>query len=171
MPRLSRWSGLLFSLGHGAVVTLVAVIVATAARDWQAPEWLEVTGAGISIAFMLMLACANLVAVFRAAPGEVIRTVGIRGRLLGSIVETSHPVMIASVGAAFALSFDTISQAVLFSITGSNLAGWLFATSLGLVFTAGMMATDALNGLWVSRMLERSAAQQAIASRLMGDRR
>ena len=36
--------------------------------------------------------------------------------------------LIAAVGAAFALSFDTISQAVLFSITGSNLAGWAFAT-------------------------------------------
>ena len=71
-PRLSRWSGLLFSLGHGAVVTLVAVIVATVAREWKAPEWLEVTGAGISIGFMLMLAFANLAAVFRAAPGEIV---------------------------------------------------------------------------------------------------
>jgi high-affinity nickel-transport protein len=62
-------------------------------------------------------------------------------------------VLIAAVGAAFALSFDTISQAVLFSITGSHLAGWLFAATLGLVFTAGMIATDALNGLWVSRLL------------------
>ena len=42
---------------------------------------------------------------------------------------------------------------MLFSITGSNLAGWLFAALLGLVFTAGMMATDALNGLWVSRLV------------------
>lgn len=71
-PRLSRWSGLLFSLGHGAVVTLVAVIVATVARDWQAPGWLEVTGAGVSIAFMLVLAVANVAAVFRAAPGEAV---------------------------------------------------------------------------------------------------
>jgi nickel/cobalt transporter (NiCoT) family protein len=166
-PRLSRWSGLLFSLGHGAVVTLVAVIVATAARDWQAPEWLEVTGAGISIAFMLMLACANLVAVFRAAPGEVIRTVGIRGRLLGSIVETSHPVVIASVGAAFALSFDTISQAMLFSIAGSSVAGWHFALVLGLVFTAGMVTIDAVNGYAVSRLINRADRRAAVASRVM----
>src|SRR5688500_7016562 len=55
-PRLSRWSGLLFSLGHGAVVTLVAVMVATVARDWRAPEWLALTGVSISIAFMLLLA-------------------------------------------------------------------------------------------------------------------
>ena len=166
-PRLSRWSGLLFSLGHGAVVTLVAVIVATVARDWQAPEWLEVTGAGISIAFMLMLACANLVAVFRAAPGEVIRTVGLKGRLLGNIVETSHPVVIASVGAAFALSFDTISQAMLFSIAGSSVAGWTFAVALGLVFTAGMVVTDAVNGYTMSRLIARADRRAAVASRIM----
>jgi high-affinity nickel-transport protein len=166
-PRLSRWSGLLFSLGHGAVVTLVAVIVATIARDWQAPDWLELTGAGISIAFMLMLACANLVAVFRAAPGEVIRTVGLKGRLLGSIVETSHPVVIASVGAAFALSFDTISQAMLFSIAGSSVAGWTFAVVLGLVFTAGMATTDAVNGYTMSRLIARADRRAAAASRVM----
>ena len=83
-------------------------------------------------------------------------------------MRAEHPLLVAAVGAAFALSFDTISQAVLFSVTGANLAGWMFATSLGLVFTAGMMTTDALNGLWVSRLLERSAAQRAIASRVMG---
>jgi high-affinity nickel-transport protein len=94
--------------------------------------------------------------------------VGLRGRLFARFVRVEHPVLVAAVGAAFALSFDTISQAVLFSITGSTIAGWLFAASLGLVFTAGMMATDALNGFWVSRMLERSAAQQAAASRVMG---
>jgi high-affinity nickel-transport protein len=166
-PRLSRCSGLLFSLGHGAVVTLVAVIVATAARDWQAPDWLELTGAGISIALMLMLAGANLVAVFRAAPGEVVRTVGIKGRLLGSIVETSHPVVIASVGAAFALSFDTISQAMLFSIAGSSVAGWTFAVVLGLVFTAGMATTDWVNGYTMSRLIARADRRAAVASRVM----
>jgi high-affinity nickel-transport protein len=166
-PRLSRCSGLLFSLGHGAVVTLVAVIVATVARDWQAPEWLELTGAGISIALMLMLASANLVAVFRAAPGEVVRTVGIKGRLLGSIVETSHPVVIASVGAAFALSFDTLSQAMLFSIAGSSVAGWTFAVVLGLVFTAGMATTDWVNGYTMSRLIARADRRAAVASRVM----
>ncbi len=166
-PRLARFSGLLFSLGHGAVVTLIAAIVATVARDWQAPQWLELTGAWISIVFLLALAGANLVAVRRTRPGEVVRTVGLKSRLLGSLVETSHPAVMASVGAAFALSFDTISQAMLFSITGSSLAGWMFAAALGLVFTAGMIATDAVNGYCMSRLIERADRRAAIASRIM----
>ncbi len=166
-PRLSRLSGLLFSLGHGAVVTLVAVIVATVAREWRAPEWLELTGAGISIFFLLGLAVANLIAVVRTRPGEVVKTVGLKSRFLGSLVETSHPAVIASVGAAFALSFDTISQAMLFSIAGSSVAGWMFAAVLGLVFTAGMVTTDALNGFTMSKLIYRADRRAAIASRIM----
>ena len=166
-PRLSRWSGLLFSLGHGAVVTLVAVVAATVAREWQAPLWLELTGAGISILFLLLLAAANLAALFRTRPGEVVGTVGLKSRLLGSVVETSHPAVIAAVGAAFALSFDTISQAMLFSIAGSSVAGWTFAVVLGLVFTAGMAATDAVNGYTMSRLIARADRRAAVASRVM----
>ncbi len=166
-PRLSRWSGLLFSLGHGAVVTLVAVAVATVAREWQAPLWLELTGAGISILFLLLLAAASLAALFRARPGEVVGTVGLKSRLLGSVVETSHPAVIAAVGAAFALSFDTISQAMLFSIAGSSVAGGPFAVLLGLVFTAGMVATDALNGFTMSKLIRRADQRAAAASRIM----
>jgi high-affinity nickel-transport protein len=166
-PRLSRWSGLLFSAGHGVVVTLVAVAVATVAIEWHAPQWLEHTGTWISIAFLTLLGVANLAAVARTPRGEVVRAAGIRSRLFERLTRAEHPVLIAAVGAAFAMSFDTISQAVLFSITGSNLAGWLFAALLGLVFTAGMIATDALNGLWVSHLVSRADARAAAASRLM----
>jgi high-affinity nickel-transport protein len=185
-PRLARWSGLLFSAGHGAVVTAIAVAAATLAAGWRAPAWLEDAGAWISIAFLTLLGLANLTAVLRTPSGEVVRTVGLRGGLfarllhsrplgrlmhsrpLGPLMQAEHPMLVAAVGAAFALSFDTIGQALLFSIAGSSFAGWICAAALGLVFTAGMMVTDALNGLWVSRMLARSAAHRAIASRVMG---
>ena len=166
-PRVSRWSGLLFSAGHGVVVTLVAVIVATVATGWKAPQWLEHTGVWISIGFLTLLGVANLLAVLRTPRDQVVRAVGLRSRLFARLTRAEHPVLIAAVGATFALSFDTISQAVLFSVTGSHLAGWVFAGALGLVFTAGMMATDALNGLWVSHLVARADRRAAAASRLM----
>jgi high-affinity nickel-transport protein len=166
-PRLSRWSGLLFSAGHGAVVTAVAVAVATVATEWRAPGWVEHAGRWIAIAFLTLLGIANLTAVLRTPRGRVVRPVGLRGRYLAPLTRAQHPVLIAAVGAAFALSFDTLSQAVLFSITGSNLAGWLFAGSLGVVFTLGMIATDALNGLWVSQMVRSADQRAAAASRMM----
>jgi high-affinity nickel-transport protein len=164
----SRWSGLFFSLGHGAVVTLVALAVALAAGDWQAPAWLEDLGVMISISVLLALGIANLLAVWRARPDERPAPVGLRGRWLsGWLGQASHPLMVAGVGAAFALSFDTISHALLFSVTGVSLAGWAFALALGGVFTLGMVLTDALNGWWVAKLIAGADARAARASRVM----
>ncbi len=164
----SRWSGLFFSLGHGVVVTLVGLAVALAATGWQAPAWLEQLGAAISIGVLLVLGMANLLTVLRARPGETVAPLGLRGRwLAGRLARASHPVVIAGVGAGFALSFDTISHALLFSLTGASMAGWAFALFLGVVFTLGMVATDALNGWWVAKIIARADAGVARASRLM----
>jgi high-affinity nickel-transport protein len=144
----SRWCGLFFSLGHGVVVTLVGVAVALAASEWQAPAWLEQTGAWISVGVLVFLGFVNLVAVLRTPVGHRVRLLGVRGRwLVDRLTGASHPAVIASVGAAFALSFDTISHAFLFAVSG-----WWFAAALGFVFTLGMVLTDAVNGLWVARM-------------------
>src|SRR5258708_35676687 len=53
-PRLSRWSGLLFSAGHGVVVTAIAVAVATIAAEWRAPAWLADARALVSDAFLTL---------------------------------------------------------------------------------------------------------------------
>lgn len=169
-PTLARLSGVLFSLGHGVVVTLVAVGVATLTSEWHPPSWLGQSGAAISIFFLLLLGFANLYAVFKAPPGQVVRPVGVKSHFfghLGGLSHINHPVAIASIGAAFALSFDTISHAIMFSLAGSSVAGWMFSAALGLAFTIGMIVTDALNGIWVSYMITRTDAAAAIASRVM----
>ena len=149
----SQWNGLFFSLGHGVVVTLVGLVVAVAATEWQAPGWLRELGAWISIGVLAVLGLANLMMLLRTRSGRPVLLVGIRSRwFAGQLARNSHPVFIASIGAAFALSFDTVTHALAFSLTGAALAGWLFATLLGLVFTLGMVLVDALNGLWVARL-------------------
>jgi high-affinity nickel-transport protein len=165
---LARWSGLLFSLGHGAVVMAVAAAVGIFARHWEIPTWVEGFGAWISILFLLALGTANLAAVFKAAPGEIVRMAGLKGRWLEKLSQASHPVLIAGVGALFALSFDTLSQTALFSLTASSMAGWMFSVALGMVFMLGMIATDGINGLWISRLLNRADQRALIASRVMG---
>jgi hypothetical protein len=47
------------------------------------------------------------------------------------------------------------------------MAGALFAALLGAVFTLGMVSTDALNGLWVARMMAGADRRAAAASRWM----
>jgi high-affinity nickel-transport protein len=164
----SRWCGLYFSLGHGAAVTLIGVGVAIAATEWQAPGWLEHSGALVSTGVLLALGLANLLAVLRAPAGTPLRLIGLRGRwLMERLARANHPAVIASVGAAFAVSVDTVSHALAFSLTGATMAGALFAALLGAVFTLGMGITDALNGLWVARLMASADRRAAGASRWM----
>lgn len=165
--RPRRWNGVFFSLGHGLVVTLIGVALALAALDWQPPAWLEHAGAWISIGVLLVLGGANLAAALRAGDGGA-RLAGPRGRWLASWLSAgSHPLLVACIGAAFAISFDTLSHALVFSAAGAASAGWMLALALGLVFTLGMALTDALNGWWVARLLASADRRAARASRLM----
>lgn len=167
-PQIARWSGLLFALGHGLVVTAAAALFATGAQTFGAPDWLRHTGAWISIAVLFLLGILNLAAVVRAPPDGTVYSPGVRGRLFGTMLRANHPVAVLAVGALFALSFDTVSQAAMFALSGRASSGWPIAVAAGALFTAGMMASDALNGLWISRLLARAAARARLAARVMG---
>ena len=167
-PRLARWSGFLFSAGHGAIVILVAITVSLLARQWETPAWLDTLGAGISIVFLYALGLLNLHGVCAARADQLVAPAGLKSRLLGRVVQVSHPALIAAVGALFALSFDTVSQVALFSLTARSVSGWGFAVVLGVTFMLGMMTTDGVNGLWVARMLARADRRALVVSRAMG---
>lgn len=168
-PRLARLCGTLFSLGHGAVVLAVAVGASLLSRGWQAPEWLELSGAGISILFLLGLGVLNLGAVLAAPRDAVVRPQGLKGRWLGRLAEVSHPAGVALVGALFALSFDTLSQAALFAVAGGSGAGGgaLRAAGLAGCFVLGMLVADGANGFWIARLIARADGVARIASRVM----
>ena len=167
-PRLARWCGFLFSLGHGAVVMAVALSFGALAQRWAVPAWMEDMGAWISIIFLTLLGIMNLIAVLSARPGQVVLPVGLKGRFLGRLQRTGNPLLIAAVGALFALSFDTLSQATLFALTGTQFGGVSHALTLGLLFMLGMILMDGLNGLWIARLLRRADRLACVASRVMG---
>ncbi|MDR3392882.1 MAG: nickel transporter [Sulfuriferula sp.] len=168
-PMLSRWAGLLFSLGHGMTVILAAGMIGLLAQHWQVPAWFEALGTWISIFFLLALGLSNLYMVFRAPSGEVVRMTGIKSRLFRYLfARLEHPGWMVLVGALFALSFDTMSQVAFFSISAQAHGGGFASVLLGLVFMAGMIVTDGLNGYWVARMILRTDRLALISSRLLG---
>jgi high-affinity nickel-transport protein len=166
--RLARWCGLLFSLGHGAVVIGVALTVGLASEHWIVPGWLDDLGTWISIGFLTALGLLNLHAVLGTPPDRVVRPIGVRGRLFDRLTRTSRPGVIALVGALFALSFDTLSQAALFAVTASQLGGWANSAALGILFMLGMMLADGANGLWIAALLRSADSRARIASRVLG---
>jgi high-affinity nickel-transport protein len=168
MPARARWCGSLFSLGHGAVVLLISLGVGLASARWQVPAWMEDLGTWISIGFLILLGGLNLRAVLMAPAGAMVATVGVKAGLLRRLQATSHPLAIAAVGALFALSFDTMSQAALFAVTAARHGGVAHTLALGLAFTAGMLLADGANGLWIAGLLRRADHRARIASRVMG---
>jgi high-affinity nickel-transport protein len=166
-PRLARYCGVLFSVGHGFVVVVIALAVGILSRQFQAPVWLNTFGAWISICILAALGLLNIQAVLRAKPTEVVRPVGLKGRFLGRLAHAASPGLVALVGALFALSFDTISQTALFALTAVQFGDWRHALMLGLLFMLGMLVTDGINGFWISRLICRADQIALIASRVM----
>jgi high-affinity nickel-transport protein len=149
------------------VVLAIALAVGVASERWDAPAWLEQFGAWTSILFLTLIGVVNLHAVLTASPGEVVAPVGLKGRVLGRLNRASHPLTVALVGALFALSFDTVSQSALFALTATQFGGVGHALLLGTLFVCGMLVTDGINGLWISRLIARADQIAVIASRVM----
>ncbi|MGV0998941.1 MAG: nickel transporter [Fluviibacter sp.] len=166
-PQLAKYCGALFSLGHGAIVISISLMVSLFASQWEPPAWLNVVGAFTSFSILLLLGVMNLYTVLSSHPAEIVRMVGVRSKLLGSRLTISNPTSIAMIGALFALSFDTISQAVFFSLAATYLGGWNNALLLGVVFTVGMLVTDGVNGYWISHMLYKADNTARFMSRIM----
>ena len=167
-PRLARACGALFSLGHGAVVIAIAATVASLTPTWAVPAATSQLGAWVSIACLALLGALNIAAVLRARPGEMVRPMGLKGRLFGRWQQAGTAWVAALVGALFAASFDTLSQAALFAVAGVHFGGLAPAMALGLAFTAGMLLVDGLNGLWMWRLLRRADRASLTTSRAMG---
>ena len=167
-PRLARQCGAWFSLGHGAVVIAIAVALSTLAGYWQPPSWLELCGAWISIASLLGLGLLNVQSLLSAPAGQIVAPVGLKGRFLGRLAAASGPGGIALVGALFAFSFDTVSQASLFAVAATQFGGWQHALLLAVLFTLGMLVADGVHGFWIARLLRRSGQAAVLASRIMG---
>jgi nickel/cobalt transporter (NiCoT) family protein len=167
-PRLAPWCGVLFALGHGVVVLLVAGIVGSATLAYHVPDWLEGVGAWISIAFLLALGLLNLRAVLSTPTHEMVRLSEVRARILLRLTQTCRPLGIAAIGSLFAISFDTLSQAVLFSTAAARVGGAAGAIGLGAVFALGMTFVDGLNSSWVAGLLKARDRRARLVSRAIG---
>jgi len=144
-PRVARWCGAWFSLGHGVLVMVVAAGLALASSQQVLPHWLESTGQLISAFLLLAIGLINLRQAWMrptAAP------VTLRAAWFTRATQVSHPLLISMIGAAFAISMDTMSQAAVFSMAASGEFAWGAAVLLGAVFTLGMLIADAFGSWW-----------------------
>ncbi len=166
-PSSARWCGLLFSAGHGAVVSLVAILAGALSSSFLVPSWFEDLGVAISMAALSALGILNLRAVWETPRGEGVPMVGLRAGWFQRVTHSCHPGAPALLGALFALSFDTMSLASLFALSASRVGGGGGALGLALAFALGMVLIDSVNGLWIASLLKRADERARIASRWM----
>lgn len=162
-PWLAKWVGVLFSIGHGLVVTLVIGTVSLMPASIAIPAWLEELGAAVSILILLLLGILNVYAACNTQKA-ITQTLGFKSWMY---FKTGHPVIILGIGSLFALSFDTMSHATFFSIAANHVSIEFYAFTLGIVFTCGMIISDGVNGLLTARYIRQSAERAQVASRVM----
>lgn len=162
-PWLSKWSGVLFSMGHGVVVTTVLTTVAFLPSQLSVPNWLEKFGSTVSIITLVILGVLNLHAAFNFKDPPT-SPIGVKSWMR---FQSGHPVIVLGIGALFALSFDTISQAAFFSLAATHISGEFYALALGIIFTCGMIVSDGLNGFITSRFIKQTSNRLMTASRIM----
>ncbi|UQN08587.1 nickel transporter [Deinococcus sp. QL22] len=148
--RPSRWNGVLFGLGHGLVVTILALMVGRLGEEfglgWLAPY------------LFLGVAALNLWRLLRPASAQLHRHLT-PGR---SFLATSPFLM----GLLLAVGMETSSQLSALSLSTS-----VPPLVLGLVFTLGMVLTDGVDGVLASQLQRGQQAdpQRArLASQVMG---
>ena len=143
-PRVARWCGAWFSLGHGMLVMLVAAGLALLSDGRLLPHWLEAAGQLVSAVLLLAIGLLNL----RQAASTHVHPITLRAGWFTRATQVSHPLLISMIGAAFAVSMDTLSQAAVFSMAASGQFAWGAAALLGAVFTLGMLIADAFGSWW-----------------------
>jgi high-affinity nickel-transport protein len=166
--RLVRWAGLYFSLGHGIVVMGIGLIVPALSLHWKTPAGLLLFGGLFSATFLLGMAGVNTMALVRSDSSKPFVPAGLRSRFLLRYVPLERPLFILLLGMLFAVSFDTISQTLVFSWAASGLGGIRETLLVGLAFIIGMVLSDGTNGLWIARLISRADRQGVRISRTMG---
>jgi len=158
-PALAPWIGTLFSIGHGGLVTVIAVLVSVLSSARLLPASLEALGTWVPILLLLVVGTFNLRALL--APGEF-RSLGNRTRFLPERLKRStHPFAIVLVGVLFGLVFDTATQAAAWGYVATSSHGPALALAMGLCFTSGMAVTDTLDSRLLTRVLRRAQHGQA----------
>lgn len=166
-PILAKMAGLLFSLGHGLVIVPVSIYAASLAQHFDVPAWFDTLGTWVSITILLGLAVLNLLSVLRTPAHEAVQLKGWRQSFFARMLNVRHAGAMLAVGAVFALSFDTLSQASLFAVLATKYQGWHVSVILALLFVVGMLITDGINGLFIAKLIKRSDRSARVASRVM----
>ncbi|KIL38657.1 sodium:proton antiporter [Gordoniibacillus kamchatkensis] len=163
--RITRWIGTLFSLGHGLIVTAVAVIIGNISERFVIPDAVDTFVTWFSICSLFLIGTLNSYNLLRVRSGPS-QLEAVKGRLIPRVLrETTNPLLIMAIGALFALAADTVSQTSVWALAAGH-AYMPFV--LGATFTLGMVLTDSIDAWIAYRLIGQTGRSGRSASRWMG---
>ncbi|MBU3066050.1 HoxN/HupN/NixA family nickel/cobalt transporter [Nocardia sp. NEAU-G5] len=170
--------GFYFSLGHSTIVFGLALLLSLGVRSIAGPvqddssalhRYTGLIGAGVSGAFLYLIAALNIVAlagilrVFRDMRGgrydereleDQLAKRGLLNRLLGGLMRSiTKPWQMYPVGVLFGLGFDTATEVALLVLAGTSAAAglpWYAILCLPVLFAAGMCLFDTVDGSFMN---------------------
>jgi nickel/cobalt transporter (NiCoT) family protein len=142
-PVLARWTGTLFALGHGSVVTVIAVMISRISHAFSFPQIVWDILDWVPGILLILVGLMNLRGLISR---QTYHSHGLKTWLLPEkLKNSSHPLSIVLIGVLFAMVFDTNTQAAAWAYSASSGSGTSHALMLGICFTAGMMLTDSID--------------------------
>ena len=166
--RYAPWIGSLFALGHGLLVTSIAVGVSLVAHEITFPDTLVEVLEWVPTALLLLVGTMNLRLLLRG--NAAFQPTGWKLLLIPRrLRDHGSPWTIVLIGVLFVTVFDTATQAAAWGYVASHRGGVPAALAAGLVFTLGMIITDTLDSRLICA-IERSSNGQEFGrySRVLG---
>lgn len=166
--RHARWTGSMFSLGHGLVVIAIAILAAALSSQFDVPASVLMIAQWIPLLFLVWVGVVNLQALLKPADYQ---PVSVRARWVPTRWrQRSDPTAAAVVGVLFATVFDTVTLAATWGFAASTQGGVWAGLLAGLVFTAGMLLTDTADSLLIIHLSHKakSAATKQRYRRALG---
>lgn len=152
---MAPWVGTLFALGHGLLVTIIAVGIHQISRYVHVPATAARIFDWIPTVLLLLVGAMNLAQLLNRE--RTYSPAGWKTKLLPtSLRQASSPLAIVAVGVLFATVFDTATQAAAWGYVATNNGGIAGAAAAGVVFTIGMMLTDTLDGRLLCHIVNRA---------------
>jgi high-affinity nickel-transport protein len=149
------WVGTMFAIGHGLLVTAIAVGVSKLSHAISLPEQMLTVFNFVPTVLLILVGTLNLQQLLRA--GRSYQPTGWKLRLIPArLRNSSSPIAIILVGVLFATVFDTTTQAAAWGYVAASNGGSVAALAAGLAFTCGMVLTDTLDGRLLCRIAGRA---------------
>lgn len=158
--KLAPWVGTLFALGHGLVITAIAFAISAGSKSFNFPsstfDWIQ----WVPVILLVVIGYLNLQSLLK---NKIYKPAGWRIHFIPKkLINSSSPLAILLAGVLFAMVFDTATQAAAWGYTASSSGSSWAALVIGLVFTAGMVITDTIDGRLLYQISKKAIADPSV---------